>query len=69
MAAQEHGRRQTSYPYVGAEGERPPDYARVVRALDDAELEEEILGKRGEPDYQLALLAEHGRRAKEATDG
>lgn len=42
-----------------------PDYARVARALPEAELEEEILLKRGDPEYQLALLAELERRAKE----
>ncbi len=53
------------YPLEDAKGSRPPDYTRVVRALTDAELEEEILGRLGEPAFQLALLAEAERRAKQ----
>lgn len=42
-----------------------PDFARVARALPDDELEEEILAGLGEPDYQLALVAERERRANQ----
>lgn len=40
-----------------------PNYDRVVRALSDADLEDEILNGKGEDAYQAALIAEHGRRA------
>lgn len=53
------------YPIVGAERRvLPPSYDRVVRAMPDAELEDEILGGKGEPGYQLALIAEQDRRSK-----
>ena len=42
----------------------PPNHERVVRALSEAELEDEIQAGRGEPDYQLALVREHERRAR-----
>lgn len=44
---------------------QPPNFDRAVRVLSDEELEDEIRLGRGEPDYQLALLAEFERRAKE----
>ena len=56
--------RERDYPLHDGGEPRAPNYDRVVRALSDAELEDEILGKRGEPGYQLALLAEAERRAK-----
>ena len=40
----------------------PPEY-RIVQNLSDAELEDEILGRQGDPEYQRALLAEADRRA------
>lgn len=57
-----------NYEYVSAEGRRPtpPNLAALAAAMTDDELEAEILAKLGAPDYQLALLAEHERRAKEA---
>lgn len=51
------------YPIDKPGPDRPPDYSRVIRMLSDAELEDEILGRRGEAAYQLALLAEADRRA------
>jgi hypothetical protein len=51
------------YPVHDGEGAKPPSFDRVVRSLTDDELEDEILGRRGAPDYQAALLAEHERRA------
>lgn len=57
------------YPIEAGKGLRPPDYKRVVRALTDDELEEEILGKLGDPGYQLALLAEAEQRAKQSEEG
>lgn len=45
---------------------RKPNYARTAQALSDADLEDEILSRRGEPDYQLALLHEWELRGKEA---
>lgn len=44
-------------------GVTPPAHERVVRSLSDAELEDEILARRGEADYQAALVAEAERRA------
>lgn len=41
-----------------------PNFDRVVRALTDADLEDEILSGRGEADYRSALVAEHERRAR-----
>lgn len=55
----EHG-----FTFTGQRPATPPDYDRVVRLLTDAELEEEITGKKGEPEYQLALLREADRRAQ-----
>jgi hypothetical protein len=55
------------YPYRDGDDATAPDYGRVVRTLTDEEIEEEILGRRGEPGYQLALLAEAERRGKEET--
>lgn len=49
--------------YLIRDGEEvPPSYDRAVRALTDAELEDELLSKRGEPGYRLALVAEADRR-------
>lgn len=43
----------------------PPDYERVVRLLTDAELEDEILGRRGSHDFQAACLKEADRRGEQ----
>lgn len=40
-----------------------PNYERVVRSLSEEDLEAEILAKKGDPGYQLALIVEHDRRA------
>jgi hypothetical protein len=53
------------YSVVGPGSDKAPDYERVARALTDADLEEEILSKRGEAAYQAALVAELDRRSKE----
>lgn len=59
--------RNRAYGFREERPAAPPNYDRAVRLLDDAELEAEILAKRGEAGYQLALIAEHDRRAtKEA---
>lgn len=52
------------YPMEDGRVAAPPNYDRVVRQLTDEELEDEILGKRGTPGYQEALVREHGRRAE-----
>lgn len=52
------------YPIRDGQSVRPPSHDRVARGLSDADLEEEILGRRGEADYQLALVREADRRAK-----
>lgn len=41
----------------------PPSYERVVRSLSEADLEDELLSERGDPEYRAALVAEHERRA------
>lgn len=46
-----------------------PNYARVAADLSDADLEDEILQKRGDSDYQAALLAEFETRARAAREG
>lgn len=53
-----------AYPVSGPGDSTPPNYERGVRALSDAELEDEILSGRGEPGYQIALLAEADRRGQ-----
>lgn len=57
-----------AYNIVRLHDATDPDYRRVARTLDDAELEDEILGGRGEAAYQLALLAEAERRATQEGD-
>lgn len=52
------------YPVVGPGDKREPDYERVARTLTDAELEEEILGRRGDARYQLVLIQEAERRGQ-----
>lgn len=53
-----------TYGYTNASPTLDPNYARVARSLSDAELEEEILGRKGEPGYQAALVAELEQRGK-----
>lgn len=50
------------YPVAGPGNEQEPNFP--VRGLSDEELEDEILGGKGEPDYRAALLAEADRRSK-----
>lgn len=52
------------YPYADGAPRKPPDFGRVAAGLSDADLEDEILAGRGEPDYQAALVHEHERRAR-----
>lgn len=42
----------------------PPNYARIVRALSDADLLDEVELGRGEPEYRRALEAERLARQK-----
>lgn len=58
--------RNRNYGFRDEAPVQAPNYDRAARLLDDDELEAEILSKLGEPGYQLALLAEHDRRSKEA---
>lgn len=57
------------YPVENGKHSEPPNYTRVVRSLTDAELEDEILGRLGTPEFQLALIAEAERRAKQTEEG
>lgn len=50
------------YPVAGPGAEQPPNFS--VRSLSDEELEDEILGRKGGPEYQAALVAEADRRSK-----
>ena len=46
------------YTTIGPEAYRPPDYARVVRSLTEAELRDELAARRGDPGYLAAVQAE-----------
>lgn len=52
------------YAVVSSTAIKEPDYGRIATTLTDTELEEEIFGGKGGPDYQLALLAEADRRGQ-----
>jgi hypothetical protein len=54
------------YPVVGGGPQKPPDYGRVVRAMTDRDIRDEIAGRLGGSDYQAALQAEAARRKKGA---
>lgn len=56
---------EKTYSIVGPEGYKPPNYARVVRELTDAELRSEIAASRGDAGYQEAARAELARRERE----
>lgn len=62
MATDPHKR----YSVVGPGDELEPNFERVVQALSDEDLEEEIFSRRGEPGYMLALVAEAERRGHSA---
>ena len=53
------------YDVVSNREPKDPDYERIVRSMSEEELDAEILAQKGDPGYQLALLAEFDRRAAE----
>lgn len=50
------------YAIRDAKGELPPSYDRVLRALSDEDIVEELAVPRGEPGYQAAIHAEAVKR-------
>lgn len=55
--------RSKVYEVAGSGPLKDPDYGRLARSLTDAELEDEILQRRGGFDYQAALVSELDHRA------
>lgn len=54
--------KQKTFPVVGNGEFLAPNYARVARALDDDELQDELDAGRGDNGYRAAILAEQKRR-------